>query len=197
MLFLPTQKPEVHPSCCRPMPQSQHRGIKASSVTYTTAHGNARSLTHWARPGIEPKSSWILVGFVTTEPQQNSSLLTVLILLLSHPVLRIRFQNLLSTASCGPVQVTSEPHSGLPTPSVGPFFIHPPHRHQAGLLKWANWTMADLRWMSSQNALAVKSKILNMSDTALQTPAPSFILSWMYTTICLLSRLKILTIVLS
>ena len=28
----------------------------------------ARSLTHWARPGIELASSWILVRFVTTEP---------------------------------------------------------------------------------------------------------------------------------
>ena len=33
------------------------------SVTYTTAHGNAR-----AGPGIEPASSWILVGFFTAEP---------------------------------------------------------------------------------------------------------------------------------
>ena len=32
--------------------------------TYTTAHGNTRSLTHWARPGIEPTTSWFLVGFV-------------------------------------------------------------------------------------------------------------------------------------
>ena len=30
---------------------------------------NARSLTQWTRPVIEPESSWILVGFVTTEPQ--------------------------------------------------------------------------------------------------------------------------------
>ena len=28
------------------------------------SHGHARSLTHWARSGIEPESSWILVGFV-------------------------------------------------------------------------------------------------------------------------------------
>ena len=43
---------------------SQARGgIGAASVTYTTAHGNARSLTHWARPGIKPASSWILVRF--------------------------------------------------------------------------------------------------------------------------------------
>ena len=38
---------------------------------YSTAHSNARSLTHRARPGIEPASLWILVGvgFVSTAPQ--------------------------------------------------------------------------------------------------------------------------------
>ena len=44
--------------------QPQQCGIPAASATYTTAHGNTGSLTHWARPGIEPASSWILVGFV-------------------------------------------------------------------------------------------------------------------------------------
>ena len=38
------------------------------SVTYTTAHGNAGSLTHWARPGIAPTTSWLLVRFISTEP---------------------------------------------------------------------------------------------------------------------------------
>ena len=38
--------------------------IRATSATYTTAHGKARSPTHWARPGIEPATSWFLVGFV-------------------------------------------------------------------------------------------------------------------------------------
>ena len=33
------------------------------------SHSNARSLTHWVRPGIEPASLWILVGFVSSEPQ--------------------------------------------------------------------------------------------------------------------------------
>ena len=37
------------------------------SVTYTIAHGNARSLTHQARPEIKPMSSWMLVRFVTIE----------------------------------------------------------------------------------------------------------------------------------
>ena len=34
-------------SCsCWPTPELQQRGIRASSATYNTAHGNARSLTH-------------------------------------------------------------------------------------------------------------------------------------------------------
>ena len=37
--------------------------IQAMSVTYIAAHGNARSLTYWARQGIEPTISWFLVGF--------------------------------------------------------------------------------------------------------------------------------------
>ena len=32
---------------------------------------SAESLTHWARPGIEPTFSWILVWLVTAEPQQE------------------------------------------------------------------------------------------------------------------------------
>ena len=38
---------------------------------YTTAHSNARYSAHWVRPGIEPMSSWIQVGFITTEPWQE------------------------------------------------------------------------------------------------------------------------------
>ena len=29
-------------------------------------------LTHWVRPDIEPQSSWILVGFVSSKPHGNS-----------------------------------------------------------------------------------------------------------------------------
>ena len=39
----------------RHQPQ-QHR-IRAASATHTTVHGNARSLTHWVRLGIEPETS--------------------------------------------------------------------------------------------------------------------------------------------
>ena len=43
----------------------------AASVTYTTTNSNAGSFIHRVRPGLEPLSSWILIGFVTTEPQQE------------------------------------------------------------------------------------------------------------------------------
>ena len=42
-------------------PQPQQCRIQTTSVSYTTAHGNARSLTHWVRPGIKPATSWFLV----------------------------------------------------------------------------------------------------------------------------------------
>ena len=41
----------------------------SESATYSTAPGNAGSPTHQTRPGIEPPSSQILVGFVSTVPQ--------------------------------------------------------------------------------------------------------------------------------
>ena len=53
-------------------------GLQLSAYTTATAmpdlscvcslhysHRNARSLTHWARPGIEPTISWFLVRFVS------------------------------------------------------------------------------------------------------------------------------------
>ena len=53
-------------SCsCRPTPEPQQRQIQVTSATYAIAHGNARSLTHWASPRIELASSWILVRFLT------------------------------------------------------------------------------------------------------------------------------------
>ena len=53
--------------------QLQQLWIRALSATYTTAHGNARSLTHWGRLGIEPASSRIVVGFLLLYHDGNSS----------------------------------------------------------------------------------------------------------------------------
>ena len=56
-------------SCsCWPTTQPQQHWIWTASAIYATAHSNTRSLTQRARPGIEPESSWILFGFITTEP---------------------------------------------------------------------------------------------------------------------------------
>ena len=59
-----------------------HAGSE-SSATYTIAHGNTRSLTHWTKPGMEPKSSWMLVRFanhwaMTGTPRGSSIWHTVL-----------------------------------------------------------------------------------------------------------------------
>ena len=50
------------------LPQAEQCQILAMSTTYATAHGNVGSLTHWARPGIEPVTSWFLVGFISAAP---------------------------------------------------------------------------------------------------------------------------------
>ena len=47
-----------------PTPEPQQCQIQAASVNYTTAHGNAGFLTHWAKPGIEPATSWLPARFV-------------------------------------------------------------------------------------------------------------------------------------
>ena len=44
----------VNGSCsCWPTPQPQQCSTQPASVTYAVAHSNARSLNHWARPGID------------------------------------------------------------------------------------------------------------------------------------------------
>ena len=62
----------------RPTPGPGQLKIRAASVTYTTAQGNASSLTHWARLGIEPTTPRFLLGFVSTAPQQELRYLTFL-----------------------------------------------------------------------------------------------------------------------
>ena len=48
-----------------PNPQPQQHLIRAGSATYAAVCGYARSLTHWARPGIEPQSSQRQIRFLT------------------------------------------------------------------------------------------------------------------------------------
>ena len=50
-----------------PTPQLQPHQVRAMSATYTTAHSNIGSLTHWSRLGIEHASSRLLGRFVFAE----------------------------------------------------------------------------------------------------------------------------------
>ena len=51
---------------------SQARGlIRAVAAGLHHSSGNAGPLTHWSRPGIEPMSSWMLVGSLTSEPRRE------------------------------------------------------------------------------------------------------------------------------
>ena len=54
-----------------------NRGSKPH-LRQTTAHGNARPLTPWTRPGIEPATSWFLVGLVSVAPRWELHLFTFL-----------------------------------------------------------------------------------------------------------------------
>ena len=63
MAYISSQE-GVESNWSQPTPQPQQRRIRAESATYTTARGNAGSLTHWERTGIEHTSSYILVGII-------------------------------------------------------------------------------------------------------------------------------------
>ena len=54
-----------------PRPQPQQFGILVASVTYTTALGQRWILNPLAKPGTEPETSQLLVGFVSAAPQQE------------------------------------------------------------------------------------------------------------------------------
>ena len=57
--------------------KSQARGrIGAAASGLPHLHRNAGALTHWAGPGIEPATSWILVGFVNPLSCNGSSWVT-------------------------------------------------------------------------------------------------------------------------
>ena len=61
---------------CHCQPQPQQCQIWTTSVTYTAAHGNAESLTHWAKPGIEP--TYQVVGFLACWAIKGVSMLSLL-----------------------------------------------------------------------------------------------------------------------
>lgn len=105
------------------MPQPQQHGTWAASVTYTTTHGNAGSPTYWARPGIKPEFSWVLIGFVNDWATKGTPITHFLIwrfsllLLLSQHTHHIR-------------PVTSASKGPPPQVRGGPPYSYSPTQHQ-------------------------------------------------------------------
>ena len=71
--------------------------IWAVVASLRQGHSNAGSLTHWSRPGIEPTSSWMLVGFVNHWAMTGIS--KVHIYLYSQPSISIA-PHLVDSTSC-------------------------------------------------------------------------------------------------
>ena len=83
-------------------------------MTYTTAHGNTRSLTHWVRSGMEPVSSWMLIIFVSTESWWDFFFFGT-----SHSVCGSGVQALLHWVLCqAAITVSAWLHSFLDLPSM-------------------------------------------------------------------------------
>ena len=95
----------------RPAPMahegSQARGGIGAAVTgLNHGHSNARSLTYWARPGIKPAWSWVLVRFVSA-----FHIVKILVLCLSYAhILRLAlfryicYKNLIKTTGKSIIQ---------------------------------------------------------------------------------------------
>ena len=68
-----------------PIPQPQQHQIQAASTTYTSDCSNARSLTHWARPGTKPTSLRTLCLVLNLLSHNgNSKVLLLLVICYSH-----------------------------------------------------------------------------------------------------------------
>ena len=60
-------------SCsCQPKPKPQQSQIQAVSATYTTAHGNSGSLTHWRSQGLNPSPHGYYLGSLPLSHNRNS-----------------------------------------------------------------------------------------------------------------------------
>ena len=66
--------------------RSQARGpIGAAAAGLHRNLSNTRSLTHWARTGIEPSTSWFLVGFISAVPRWELLLFFIFCLFRATP----------------------------------------------------------------------------------------------------------------
>ena len=116
-------------------PQPQPHQIRATFVTYATAHGNAGSLTHWARWGIEPPASWFLVGFVSAVPRRELRFLFLFEMteLFPSPVTNGTGQDWGDGDDQQPPGQTAGEDEGQQDGTTGPAIGRPPARLPAGM----------------------------------------------------------------
>ena len=104
-------------------------------------------LTHWVRPGIEPAPSWILVRFVTVQPQQELHSPTDFNKVLRKMNKSIFLSLSLGTNRCFNGTVLST-DSGLVCPSPSP-----PHFSGFRSLSASIWTIASASKLVSAASL--------------------------------------------
>ena len=70
-----------------------HSNIRLQPCLQPRPHGNAGSLTHWARPRIGPTTLWFPVRFISAAPWQELWNFYTLILLIVNDSSHIRFSD--------------------------------------------------------------------------------------------------------
>ena len=71
----------------------------ATAASLHHSHTNTGSPTYWARPGIEPASSWILVGFPSAVPQWELPLVFIFICFLVGNKMKLWTEEILVLSS--------------------------------------------------------------------------------------------------
>ena len=126
------------------MPQPQQCGIWATSMTYTTAYSNTRSLTQWARPVIRPASSWMLVRFINCWATMGTP---------NYLVLFTRHENNVSVDQWLNRCKSCEIHPNIIQPQKIKFC----HLQQHG---WTLRALCEVRWVNREKQVPhVESKI--------------------------------------
>ena len=120
-------------------------------MTYTAAGGKASSLTHGARPGIKPTSSWILVRFTTRCATTGTP--RHLILMLPHLQ-----GSLPPLPTPNPTLKAPHPPGKEPLESQGPYLQNRSHRLCSG--RWCPRSSHDHTASCSQWALEGTGKAL-------------------------------------
>ena len=111
-------------------------GSEPSLQSTPQAHGNDGSLTHWGRPGINPETSWFLLGFVNHWATRTPCYFLYMILgggLFVFLIFDLSFFSRATSAACG-----DSPASGL-IRAVAAHLLHSHSNARSELHLWPTW----------------------------------------------------------